>query len=209
MNLYASYLTLNIRAIKDFKITDPYSIHRVVYSLYERTRDEQSKKASEASGILYTDIGGNYRERRIIMLANRRPAHELEEIYGKLLTREVPASFFSHSHYRFSVAINPTRRSSSTTKLIPIKGKDVIAEWFAERANKSWGFEVQNDSLQIGGVEVLRFLAKEGRAVTIVRAQINGFLRVLDKKQFENSFSKGIGRARTFGCGMLQIIPIK
>src|SRR5690606_33136163 len=74
MRLFASALYLDPPALKALAVTDAYSLHRVVYSLYEDVRDEESKLASKPSGILYADHGGDARGRRILMLADRPPA---------------------------------------------------------------------------------------------------------------------------------------
>src|SRR5690606_6883771 len=68
MSLIASVLHLDRRAVKALRITDPYSLHRVIYSLYPDVRSEAAKAASEASGILYADQGGDFYGRKILLL---------------------------------------------------------------------------------------------------------------------------------------------
>lgn len=43
MSLIASVLYLDREAIKALRVTDPYSLHRVVYSLYPDVRSETDK----------------------------------------------------------------------------------------------------------------------------------------------------------------------
>jgi len=208
MSLIASVLQLDRQAVKALKITDPYSLHRAVYSLYADVRDEAQKSASQASGILYADQGGDSRGRRVLLLANRPPAERLNDQYGQVQSKPIAASFLDHLDYRFKVIVNPTRRDSASRKLVPVKGREAIAAWFRERAVSSWGFEVDTPSLQVDRVEVLRFNAQQGHAVTIAQAQVQGRLRVTDPEKFKTSFTQGIGRARAFGCGLLQIVPL-
>ena len=52
MNLTASVLHLDRAAIHALRITDPYSLHRVVYGLYPDVRDTVAKATSQSSGIL-------------------------------------------------------------------------------------------------------------------------------------------------------------
>ncbi len=73
MSMIASVLHLDRPAMKALRITDAYSLHRVVYSLYDDIRNPESKATSESSGILYADQGGDYKGRKILMLANRQP----------------------------------------------------------------------------------------------------------------------------------------
>ena len=78
MNLTASVLHLDRAAIHALRITDPYSLHRVVYGLYPDVRDGAAKSASQSSRILWADQGGDIRGRKILLLADRAPAEQAE-----------------------------------------------------------------------------------------------------------------------------------
>lgn len=208
MKLIASILKLNRADVQALRITDTYSLHRVVYGLYEDIRSDTAKAQSQGSGILWADQGGDARGWHILMLANRPPAEQAEGGHGEVQSKLIPAGFLEHEHYRFQVAVNPTRRDSASRKLVPVKGRDAIAAWFAERAPQSWGFMPVPEHLQVGRVQVLRFKGKSGHPITLAQAQIEGQLKVSDPAQFARSFAQGIGRGRAFGCGLLQIVPI-
>jgi len=208
MDMFASVLHLDRKAAKALRITDAYSLHRVVYSLYEDVRDSNEKAASVPSGILYVDQGGDQTGRKVLMLANRRPAASVDGRYGGVQVKEIPGRFLEYNHYRFKVVVNPTRRDSASRRLMPVKGRDAIAQWFAERAQASWGFSVPSEHLQVEGIEVEQFNDKEQRKVTISKAQIQGLLNVNNSERFRQSFTQGIGRSRTYGCGLLQIVPL-
>lgn len=208
MSMIASVLHLDRPAMKALRITDAYSLHRVVYSLYEDVRWPEAKKTSESSGILYADQGGDYKGRKILMLANRQPLDAVEGLYGEVLSRPIPENFLEHGQYRFKVIINPTRRDSASRKLQPVRGREAVAQWFAERAPTSWGFSVATEHLQVDKIEIQQFKDKQQRQVTIAQAHVQGFLRITDHEQFKHSFTQGIGRARAYGCGLLQIVPI-
>ena len=208
MNLIASVLHLDRRSVRKLRVSDPYSLHRIVYSLYEDVREPEQKSTSTASGILFADEGGDFSGRRILLLANRPPADKIDGQYGEVQSKEVPSTFLAHDSYRFKVIVNPTRRDHKSRKLIPVKGKEEIGLWFYERASSSWGFNVSQGSLQVDQVEVLSFKDKNSNQVTIAQAHVQGQLQPIDRDRFRESFSKGIGRARAFGCGLLRIVPI-
>lgn len=208
MTMIASVLHLDRPAVKALRITDAYSLHRIVYSLYEDVRDTEQKQASTASGILYADQGGDIRGRKILMLANRTPMAAVEGLHGEVLSKPIPDNFLDYDHYRFKVIVNPTRRDSATRKLVAVRGREAVAQWFSERASNSWGFEVSPQQLQVDKIEVLQFKDKQQRNVTIGQAHVQGLMRITDKPQFGNSFTQGIGRARAYGCGLLQIVPV-
>lgn len=208
MTMFAGVLQLDRKAVKALRITDAYSLHRVVYSLYDDVRDAAAKETSNPSGILYADQGGDHRARRILMLADRAPDSAVDGEYGEVLSKPIPEGFLQHAHYRFKVIVNPTRRDSASRKLIPVRGREAIAEWFLQRAEHSWGFLPIAEQLQIDQIEVLQFTNKKLRPVTIAQAHVQGMLSVHDRTQFQNSFVHGIGRARAYGCGLLQIVPV-
>lgn len=208
MSLIAGMLFLDRQASKALRITDPYSLHRVVYSLYEDVRSVEEKSASQTSGILYADQGGDFHGRRILLLADRRPAECIDGQYGQVQIKPIAGSFLQHDRYRFKVIVNPTRRNNASRKLVPVKGREAIGDWFCERALESWGFRVSREHLQVDRVDVLRFKDKQQHSVTLAQAHVQGQLEVTDRTQFHNSFARGIGRARAFGCGLLQAVPL-
>lgn len=208
MNLFASVLHLDRSDVKALRITDPYSLHRVVYSLYEDIRSDEAKNLGHASGILYADQGGDHSGRKILLLADRRPAARVDDCYGSVKSKTIPEGFLDHTRYRFKVIINPTRRDNLSRKLVPIKSRDLIAQWFSNRAMQQWGFQVSEPHLQLDQIDVLQFADKQKNPITLAQARIQGQLTVTDSTRFRNSFARGIGRGRAFGCGLLQVVPM-
>lgn len=208
MSLIASVLRLDRTAIKALRITDPYSLHRVVYGLYPDVRDAAAKAGHESSGILHADQGGDFQSRQILLLADRAPTEHAEGGFGEIHSKVIPVDFLDHARYRFKIIVNPTRRDRASHKLLPVKGRDAVAAWFAERGPISWGFRVATEQLQVDRIDVLRFKDKARRDVTLAQAHIQGHLEVTDRDCFRHSFANGIGRGRSFGCGLLQIAPI-
>lgn len=208
MSMIASVLHLDRKDVRDLKITDCYSVHRVVYSLFDDVRNDAQKIASESSGILFADLGYTPEGRRILLLADRPPKNGIDGAAVDIRSLPIPDDFLDHNHYRFKVIINPTRRSSISKALVPLKGPEAIAHWFAERASSSWGFAVDSAHLSVGPVKVVRFKEKASRQVTIAQAHVEGVLSVVDRKQFTEAFRRGIGRAHTWGCGLLRLTPV-
>lgn len=208
MKLVASVLHLDRAAVQALRITDHYSLHRVVYGLYQDNRDAKAKAAGASSGILWADMGGDIRGRRVLLLADRTPSKECQGGYGQVQSRAIADDFLLHNTYRFKVIVNPTRRQSNSGKLQPVKGREAIAAWFTDRSQISWGFSIAPENLQVERIEVLEFKDKAQRLVTLAQAHINGQLQVTNLEQFQKSFSQGIGRGRSFGCGLLQIVPL-
>ncbi|EWH00587.1 type I-E CRISPR-associated protein Cas6/Cse3/CasE [Halomonas sp. BC04] len=209
--LYASVLHLDRHAIQTLKITDSYSLHRVVYSLFEDVRSESDKQGHTPSGIVYADKGGNRLERQVLILSDREPADGIpadDECLGEVRCKPISPSFLDHPHYQFQVAINPTRRENATGRRLPVKGREAITEWFLERCEPSWGFRTLPATLEVGRVDVDQFKGKQDRDITVAKADLRGVLEVTDAQLFRQSFARGIGRGRAFGCGLLQVVPV-
>ncbi|WP_058914445.1 type I-E CRISPR-associated protein Cas6/Cse3/CasE [Entomohabitans teleogrylli] len=204
MTHYISVLRLDVSACRQLNITDGYSLHRVVYGLFDDIRSDEQKQSSVISGIQWVDKGGDARGRRVLILSNRPPK---EPNVGELETRTLPEGFLSSHHYRFTVCLNPTRRDRGTHKLIPILGRDAIGAWFCQRAS-GWGFHVDPLQVQVDAIKVMRFDAGAQKNVTLQQATLSGRLTVVDLRLFKRSFMSGIGRGRAFGCGLLQIVPL-
>ena len=206
--LFASVLHLSRQDCHALRLTDPYSLHRVVYSLFPDVRSEADKQASEASGIQFADLGGDRRGRKVLLLSSRPPAASVDGQYGEVNSRPLPPGFLDHLRYRFRIVINPTRRDNTSRKLLPVKGREAVADWFMARAEASWGFVADPVALQVERIDVLHFKEKAQRDVTLAQAHITGVLRVADANSFRQCVASGIGRGRAFGCGLLQLVPI-
>ena len=203
--MIASILRLGAKDIKALRITDDYSLHRVVYSLFEDRRTDAEKNASVPSGFLYADKGGDKNGRLILLLSDREPR---KPEHGVLESKSVEDIFLTFDRYRFDVLINPTKRDSRSRKIIAIKEREEIGLWFIEKAPTSWGFTVNPSTLQVKSLQVKQFV-KQTHSVTHGGAELSGELEVADRSLFIKSFQQGIGRGKAFGFGLLQIAPIK
>lgn len=211
MAMYISALKVDRHAQQKLKIKDDYSWHRVVYSLFEDIRDESAKAKSQSSGILWVnkhDGIENYRPYKQVLILSNRPPKQHADLELNIETKTLNENFLDYDHYRFEIVINPVKRDSKSGKIIPIKGREAIAAWFEQRAVSHWGFGIEHEKLQVEEIEVKQFSAKNTHQVTLQKVRIIGGFKVKDKEMFKKSFCQGIGRGKTFGCGLLQIVPI-
>lgn len=202
--MFASLLSLSRADLKTLKVTDNYSIHRIVYNLFDDVRTEEEKRASVPSGLLYADKGGDFNKREILILSDRPP--KKPEV-GILRFKTIDEAFLTHTHYRFEVIVNPTKRDRKTGKLIAIRGRNVIADWFITKAPTSWGFAIRPESFLVEEMWVNQF-HKSNHQIVQSGTRLSGELLVKDHTLFINSFKRGIGRGRAFGFGLLQITPL-
>ena len=191
--MIASVLRLSRSDCQAFKITDAYSIHRVVYGLFP----------GESRDFLFADKGGDFHARQILILSERIPEAPK---FGKIESKTVPDSLLEHDDYGFEVTVNPTIRDSKSGKTVAIRGNQNLLQWFLKKA-PSLGFEIHADTLEVRHAGVQLFDLGEGKTVTHNSATFMGKLKVTDRGKFHDSFRKGIGRAKGFGFGLFQIVP--
>jgi CRISPR system Cascade subunit CasE len=163
--------------------------------------------------FLFADKGGDLNERRILILSKRLP---LQPEYGLVESKTIPASFFKWDTYGFEIRLNPTKREKNSGKIVPVQGtekqesyvkKKKLLEWFCVKS-ENWGFSTDHDSLQIQRTDVQAF-EKDNRQVTQNSATFIGKLRVKDRSLFIKSFEEGIGRGKSFGFGLLELVPLQ
>jgi CRISPR system Cascade subunit CasE len=204
--MIASTLKLNRSAYRAFKITDPYSIHRTVYSLFPKIENTERD-------FLFADKGGNFDERRILILSKRSP---LQPEYGTVESKVIPESFLNCDTYGFEIRLNPTKREKNSGKIIPVQGtekqdsylkKKKLLEWFCAKS-ESWGFSTDHNSLQIQSTDVQIF-EKGNKQIIQSSVTFIGKLRVKNRVLFIKSFEEGIGRGKAFGFGLLEIVPLQ
>lgn len=196
--MIASVLSLSrsdCKALNKNKPIDGYTIHRVVYELFP----------GDSRDFLFVDKGGDLQARKILILSNRSP--EIPQ-YGEIQSKVITDSFLEHDRYGFEVKLNPTKRDKHTGKTVAILGNENLHQWFLGKA-PTLGFEIQVESLEIRHAGVQIFGLGNGKTVTHNSATFIGRLKVIDRVKFQQSFRKGIGRAKGFGFGLFQIIPLQ
>jgi CRISPR system Cascade subunit CasE len=194
--MIASVYRLNRADCKELGLKDAYGLHKAVYSLFP-TIENQTRD------FLFADKGGNWLERQILILSERKP---LVPEYGMIDSKVIPDNFLNYERYGFEIILNPTKRDKTTGKIIPIRGQEDLLTWIIKKA-PTLGFQIDERTLQVQDVGVKSF-DKDGAVCTHGTATFIGQLNVTDRDMFIKSFKHGIGRAKAFGFGLLQIIPL-
>ncbi len=180
--------------MKRYGIRDPYGIHKTVYSLFPGTQRT----------FLYYDQGGDRYVRRVLILSQDSP--DVPE-YGTLESKRVSDGFLEFYRYAFQVRVNPVISRSVTGKREAITERKQMLAWFLEKA-PSWGFKVDGETLELFQTGVQSFEKGSGKVIHNA-AEFRGVLSVTDGSTFRKSFSSGIGKAKAFGFGLLQIRPLQ
>ncbi|MDA8138308.1 MAG: type I-E CRISPR-associated protein Cas6/Cse3/CasE [Desulfobacteraceae bacterium] len=190
-------LNLNRSDCKALNLNDLYGLHKAIYSLFPA-------EPGKSRDFLFVDKGGDWNRRHILILSEREP---IQPEFGEIVSKKVPDSFLQHDYYGFELALNPTRRDSNTGKIFPVRGRAQLIDWLVEKA-PGHGFEVFSQSLQINHIGVVTY-QKNGTIRTHNTATFVGTLKVIERAAFVESFQRGIGRAKGFGFGLLQLVPME
>ena len=198
---YVSQYLIPWNAVRKLRVTDTYSLHRIVYSLFENVR---AGTCNSSSGILFADKGRSPEGRRLVILSSRPPIPPELGVLDE--PAELTEEFFNAAVYRFEITANPVRRNRTTGRREPIKGYGDIASWFAGQGERG-GFSVQEGGFIVDDIRVDRF-KKADHIVTLEKARISGVLSVVNPALFRQAVCGGIGHGKAFGCGLLQVAPI-
>lgn len=143
---------------------------------------------------------------------------DLTQLEARTGLREAPAQSWVYDlsdlregqEWRFRLTANPTlslgpTSTSSRGKRIPVGPRGRL-RWLHQKAPQH-GFTVTGIApLQVLDVTDQTFSGRDdGQRVTIRRVQYTGTLRIEDPDLLEHTLTHGIGRGRSYGCGMLTL----
>jgi CRISPR system Cascade subunit CasE len=201
---FATVFTLSPQEIRALKIRDTYSLHKIVYSLFEKTRTDEDIAKGESSGILWKELDNVDNKITILIVSDRKP-HQTP-MFGKVETREIKTSFLDNDMFAFEVILNPSKKDKSG-KIVPLKTIKEVEDWFLKKSIEQLGFDVIHEKLDIKKEQTLDFKKGDNHVVQN-RFTIKGIFKVTDKEKFKQTFLNGIGRGKSFGLGLLQILPL-
>ena len=113
-------------------------------------------------------------------------------------------------HFRFrgnpvrSIATDKDKRG----KVVPYFNDRQKKEWLINKSSKN-GFVVDYDSCSIIETRQLRFYKKGNeKPIRLSCTTFEGMLTVTDMEQFVTALSMGIGRGKSYGCGLMTVMVI-
>ena len=109
--------------------------------------------------------------------------------------------------FQFKLTANPVRRGGKDSpypgKMIPCFAIEKQLNWLQRKAETN-GFEIL--SADVVGHD--RPLLRKKRHVSLNRTVFEGKLRINNLEKFKAALTKGIGREKAFGMGLLTVIPV-
>jgi CRISPR system Cascade subunit CasE len=108
--------------------------------------------------------------------------------------------------FRFRLRANPSKRDSKTRKTIGFFKQEDQLNWL-ERQGNSNGFAAHDVSV-IPSPKIFGIKQKGARPIQIHTVLFQGILTVTDSILFLSCLQQGIGRGKSYGCGLLSIAKI-
>ena len=153
----------------------------------------------------------------ILLVSDEKPDLKLLEQYGVSGSARTKSydkfleSIEENKFYRFRVTLNPVKaihqEDGKRGRVVPEITTEQQMKFFESRAEKL-GFElVPNDYLIVEKSWVP--MKKQGqKTIKLSRATFEGILKVTDKNVFYHSLTKGIGKKKAYGFGLMTVIPV-
>lgn len=156
-------------------------------------------------------------KRYLIVVSQEKPEFSCLEKFGVCGTAECKQydnflnSIKKGDRYRFRVTLNPiislSQGSGNKSLVKPHVTMEYQRKYLIDRSVKN-GFELNEDEFTIveRGYENLY---KSGQnKVRLVKATYEGILTIRDEEIFREVLSKGIGKKRAYGFGLMTVIPM-
>jgi CRISPR system Cascade subunit CasE len=153
----------------------------------------------------------------LLLVSDVKPDLELFEQYGVSGSAKTKSydkfldSIEENKLYRYRVTLNPVKsipqEKGKRGRIVPEITAEQQMNFLESRAEKL-GFQmVQNESsiVEKGWVS----MKKHGeRTIKLSKATYEGILKVTDRTVFYHSLTKGIGKKKAYGFGLMTVIPI-
>ena len=175
--------TITMQMLKDAKSI--YEMHRTILSGF----DEKPK-------TLLFRVETGY----VLVLSSDKPKYDVD-YFGDIQTKPYVMAYKNGQAFSFRMRANPTIRKMATGKNDPIRSEEGLIQWITRKA-KDNGFDVQEVMVNI---EKIRVSYKGDNKQTHHSVLFNGVGVVTDTDKFQKSLMNGIGRAKSYGFGMMSV----
>lgn len=176
--------------------SDHLSAHRTVMGLFPPLGESPRAEA----GVLFR-VEPAFS--RLLIQSSTPPSEDqLDRLGGECKTVDVAEVAHSGRTIRYRVDVAAVRRRGRTERRLTT---EEIPEWWEELAGKS-GLALHGDPLS--HLQGVTERSAKGPQPHLRVAQLDGVAEVSEPDELLRSLTGGIGRARSYGCGLLTAIAI-
>ncbi|MEW6380591.1 MAG: type I-E CRISPR-associated protein Cas6/Cse3/CasE [bacterium] len=180
----------------DWSLTqNPYKIHRHLWQAFPGMPD------SNRPFLFRVNPGKKGEPSQVIMQSDVTPNRaSLPHGCSLLRTKGVSPSFREGQFLRFLVCANPTKRLNQARCRVPLIDETALIDWLAGKLNEA----AELEEAQVFSKRILYF-RKDNQPGKIVTVTFSGILLVRSPEKLLNLVQRGIGPAKSFGCGLLSL----
>lgn len=180
-----------------------YQLHREIWKLFPDRPDDKRDYLFRVENL------GQKAPQQILLQSLSKPVAGHGTL--KLMTqpKNVALQIRSGQMLRFMIRANPTKRIKEENKTgnqgrvrVPIIDEEEMSVWLRRQLKGAADIH----ELMINGQNIMYF-RKDTDTGKIVAITYSGLLEVKDEKTLLSIIEKGIGPAKSFGCGMLSVAP--
>lgn len=224
--IWLSLLELNprSRAVRN-DLSDCNGLHRTMMKLFPEVDQLPARSALGVLHRLEQDKGGKLR----VLLQSlgrpdfaRLPEGYLETPPQSKTLDSIDVLLQPGGKLRFRLRANPTRAidtksrpdgTKSNGKRVELRGEEAFMGWLHRKAGQH-GFRILACRIDAGAPDPRRVNGKvEGRKggspITVASVLFDGILEVVDAPLLREALQTGIGRAKSYGQGLLSLAPTR
>ncbi|MFN5515935.1 MAG: type I-E CRISPR-associated protein Cas6/Cse3/CasE [Cyanobacteriota bacterium] len=208
--MYLSRLVLNDRERRVYQdLANAHKLHQRIMQGFPDVKEDIATPRQDWH-ILYRQ---EPESDSLIILVQSTIAPDWERLPGGYLTAVRVKSFDWSPQvlkpgnlYQFRLQANPSKRDSKTRKIIGFYQQEEQLNWLLNRS-ESWGFRC----LDVDPVPLPNTYGKkrnQSGKISIHAVLFQGTLQVIDSDKLISALTTGIGRGKSYGCGLLSIAKV-
>ena len=206
-DLFLSRILVCMSNHKESYTSDISRNHRFIYSMFDKI---------EPGRLLWLD-NSNQRQKSFLVVSEVKPSlKDKYKSYVVLESKKINDHFFEHKTYAFKTLVNCA--VCRHEKRVPLFEHDEILSWFKQRLLKT-DCALNEDRCLISSPKALIFkhLSSDPRCnknsnsaqiITLNVCEISGVLTANNPQLLKDLARNGIGRSKSFGCGLMQLVPV-
>ncbi len=203
VNLTAVPATHHVFAARGINWNEQAEVHRAVMSLFAAELPGAEGAKRSASSILYRleiPTSGP----RVLVQSSATPIYSDSGIATTTLAG-LASVLVPGLTVRLRVDVNAVRSQSRTRKRVPV-GSEALSEFFLNPG------DIDRPGLLHGALESLTIfdvtqVVRAAGGIPLRVAQISGEAVVADPEQLADKLINGVGRGKSYGCGLLTVAP--
>lgn len=208
-------------------------LSRVELDLYNRKTNQDLNNLNSYHGFVEScfpeEIAENERSRKlwridylgdkkyILIVSENKPDLAVLEKYGVKGTAETKNydnflnSLKEGMKLRYRVQMNTVKSEfkkgqTERGKIVNIKN-DELLNFIADKGERN-GFEIDEDNIEIKERSIIPFKKGQKKIFNLASATYEGILTITDKEKLIHVLTKGIGKKKAYGFGLMTVIPI-